>query len=43
MLASPIYKQRFDLRSGTCFDDPTVSLPVFPVTITSGRVQVQIP
>ena len=40
-IASPIYKQRFDLRSGACLDDASVSLPTFPVKIEGGRVAVQ--
>src|SRR3954470_23817334 len=30
-VASPMYKQAFDLRTGRCFDDETVALPVYPV------------
>ena len=40
-IASPIYKQRFDLRSGACLDDATVTLPTFPVKIEDGRVAIQ--
>ena len=39
-IASPIYKQNFDLRSGECLDDPAVSIPVFPIRIVEGMVQV---
>ncbi|WP_437724035.1 nitrite reductase small subunit NirD [Sorangium sp. So ce861] len=39
-IASPIYKQNFDLRTGQCLDDPTVRIPVYPVRIRSGRVEV---
>jgi nitrite reductase (NADH) small subunit len=39
-IASPIYKQNFDLRTGACLDDPTVVLPVYPVRVVSGRVLV---
>lgn len=39
-VASPIYKQNFDLRSGRCLDDPSVSLPVYPVRLRGGRVEV---
>ncbi|MFC4493166.1 nitrite reductase (NAD(P)H) small subunit [Streptomyces ovatisporus] len=28
-VASPLLKQRFDLRTGRCLDDPDVSVPVF--------------
>src|ERR1044071_4887324 len=30
-IASPIYKQSFDLQTGVCLDDPTVSLATYPV------------
>ena len=39
-VASPIYKQTFDLETGDCFEDPGVSLPTFPVRVVGGRVQV---
>jgi nitrite reductase (NADH) small subunit len=39
-IASPIYKQSFDLRSGACLDDPTVRIPTFPVRIADGFVQI---
>ncbi|MEV0793227.1 nitrite reductase small subunit NirD [Kribbella sp. NPDC050459] len=39
-VASPMFKQVFDLRTGACLDDPDVSLPVYPVEIVDGRVVV---
>ena len=39
-LASPVYKQAFDLRTGACFDDPSVRVPVYPVTVARGRILV---
>jgi len=39
-IASPIYKQTFDLRTGVCLDDPTVSIPIYRVRIRDGRVEV---
>ena len=42
-VASPVYKQNFDLRTGECLDDPTVSVPVYPVRAVDGRVQVAAP
>ena len=30
-VASPMYKQSFDLETGICLDDPSVSLRVFPI------------
>lgn len=39
-VASPMYKQSFDLRTGRCLDDPAVTIPVYPVRVLDGRVQV---
>jgi nitrite reductase (NADH) small subunit len=39
-VASPIYKQNFDLVSGRCLDDPNVCLPVYPVRLRAGRVEI---
>ncbi len=41
-VASPVYKQSFDLRTGVCLDDPTVSIPVYPVRLDGGRIQVRV-
>ena len=40
VVASPIYKQHFDLASGQCLEDDTVSLKVFPIRLHEGVVQV---
>ncbi len=40
-VASPMYKQRFDLRTGQCLDDPAVSVRVYPAEVVDGRVVVQ--
>jgi nitrite reductase (NADH) small subunit len=39
-IASPIYKQSFDLETGACLDDEVVRLPVYPVRVRAGRVEV---
>jgi nitrite reductase (NADH) small subunit len=39
-VASPMFKQVFDLRTGACLDDPEVSLPVYPVEVVDGQVVV---
>ena len=41
-IASPLYKQSYDLRSGQCLDDPSVTLPVYPVRVADGFVQVAL-
>jgi nitrite reductase (NADH) small subunit len=40
-VASPLYKEVYDLRSGTCLDDATKALEVFEVRIAGGVVQVR--
>jgi nitrite reductase (NADH) small subunit len=40
VVASPVYKQSFDLRSGVCLDDQETSVPVHPVRVLDGVVQV---
>ena len=42
-IASPIFKQNFDLRTGQCLDDPTVRLASYPVRIAGGRILVAMP
>ncbi|MFB8790624.1 MAG: nitrite reductase small subunit NirD [Potamolinea sp.] len=41
-VASPIYKQNFNLMTGECLDDETVSVPTYQVRVVEGRVQVAI-
>lgn len=42
-VASPVFKQSFDLRTGECLDDRNVTLPTFGVRAVRGRVQVEVP
>lgn len=42
-VASPVYKQSFDLRTGQCLDDPTVAVATFPVRELDGRVLIGVP
>jgi nitrite reductase (NADH) small subunit len=39
-VASPVFKQSFDLRTGQCLDDPAVSVKTYQVRSRSGRVEV---
>ena len=39
-VASPLHKQRFDLHTGRCLDDPAVAVRVWPVTVADGIVRV---
>jgi nitrite reductase (NADH) small subunit len=41
-VASPIYKQNFNLQTGQCLDDETVSIPTYQVRVVEGRVQVSV-
>jgi nitrite reductase (NADH) small subunit len=41
-VAAPIYKQNFNLATGQCFDDETVTIPTFLVRVIEDRVQVAI-
>lgn len=41
-VASPLYKQLFDLETGSCLDDPSVALTVHDVRVTSGVVEVAL-
>jgi nitrite reductase (NADH) small subunit len=41
-VASPMYKQSFDLRTGRCLDDDSVRITAYPVRVESGRVEVAV-
>lgn len=41
-VASPVYKQVFDLATGQCLDDPSVVLDVHDVRVHDGVVQVAL-
>jgi nitrite reductase (NADH) small subunit len=41
-VASPVYKQVFDLETGQCLDDPAVRLAVHPVRVRDGLVEVAL-
>lgn len=40
VVASPIYKQHFDLSTGQCLEDDDVRLNTFPVRLHEGVIQV---
>jgi nitrite reductase (NADH) small subunit len=40
VVASPMYKQHFDLRTGICLEDETLSLERYDVCVADGVVQV---
>ena len=39
-VASPVYKESFSLVDGRCLDAPGVSVPVHPVRLHDGLVQI---
>ena len=41
-VASPLYKQVFDLRTGRCLDDPAVRVRVHDVRVEDGLVLVAV-
>ncbi|MGB3443994.1 MAG: nitrite reductase small subunit NirD [Actinophytocola sp.] len=43
VVASPMHKQHFDLRTGSCVDDPAVSVAVYPVRVEDGAILVGPP
>jgi nitrite reductase (NADH) small subunit len=43
VVASPLHKQHFDLRDGTCTDDPAVTVTAYPVRVENGTILVGRP
>ncbi len=41
-VASPVYKQVFDLGTGQCLDDDAVRLATHPVRVRDGVVEVAL-
>jgi len=42
MVASPLHKQHFNLRTGECLEDENVSVEAYNIRIEKGRVEVSI-
>ena len=42
VVASPLYKQHFNLETGVCLEDESVQIPAYRVGIANGRVQVNL-
>lgn len=42
-VASPVYKQRFSLRTGVCIDEPTVTVGTWRARVHNGRIEVAVP
>ncbi|MFC5287357.1 nitrite reductase small subunit NirD [Actinokineospora guangxiensis] len=43
VVASPMHKQRFDLSTGVCVDDPAVAVPTYPVRVRGATIEVGRP
>jgi nitrite reductase (NADH) small subunit len=41
-VASPLYKQRFDLRTGQCLDDDAVSVATHAARLVDGTCEVRV-
>jgi len=40
VVASPMHKQVFDLRTGQCLDDEAIRVPTYEVVVDAGMVRV---
>jgi NAD(P)H-dependent nitrite reductase small subunit len=40
VVASPLYKQHFNLQTGMCLEDETVTISAYDIRINNGRVEV---
>ena len=43
VVASPVYKQHFNLLTGVCLEDPSVRIPLYAVRLEADRVWVNVP
>lgn len=43
VVASPLHKQHFELRTGVCVEDQDVTVPVYPVRVEDGTIVVGRP
>ncbi|PMH43155.1 nitrite reductase small subunit [Vibrio sp. 10N.286.49.B3] len=42
-VASPLYKQHFNLKTGICVEEPTYQLMCFKIRTLDDQVQIQLP
>jgi nitrite reductase (NADH) small subunit len=42
VVASPLYKQHFNLQTGACLEDETVKIPIYRIRIENGSVQINL-
>ena len=43
VVASPLYKQHFSLRSGQCLEDENMQVKVYPVLLDGNRIRLEVP
>ena len=41
VIASPLYKEHYNLRTGECVEKPEYQIPVYAVRVEDGLVQIQ--
>lgn len=41
-VASPLYKQHFDLRTGQCLEDPEHSVSAYPIKVVNNQVCIAV-
>lgn len=42
IVVSPMHKQTFSLVTGVCLDDPAIAVPIYPIRLTDGTVEVSV-
>jgi nitrite reductase (NADH) small subunit len=42
MVASPLYKQHYSLKTGACFEYENIKIDIYPVRINNRRIAVKI-
>lgn len=40
VIASPLYKQHFDLNNGECLEQEETSIKVYPVRVNNGQIEL---
>lgn len=41
-VASPIYKQNFDLKTGVCLDNEVMTIPTYPARVIDSQIQIGV-
>ena len=42
MVASPLHKQHFSLRTGVCLEDESVIIDTYAIRIENGRIEINV-